>query len=475
MKLDTTMFDNIIDAAQDCIFWKDKNRRFVGANQAFLDFYGFKSTDVLIGKTDEDMGWHSDPVPFMRDELRVLEGHATYKVQGKCFVDGEERDIIATKRPIYKGGEIVGLVGSFADVTEVMRRNKELKNSQVMYSIAQLREIPYFDSLIDEVGLDQILDPLTGIISRAYIFDFAKSLIASRTQFTFAIIDLDNFKDINDTYGHQTGDVVLMEVSKALAESIRGFGIAGRFGGDELLLVNLRDITPVQKEEFFKDLYEGHKALRRNIISEGRSIFVTGTSGCATYPDDAANYDDLFLAIDKTLYKGKTAGRNCYTVYNEAEHKDLEVRSMAKKGVFSCMRDLENRVNTAKTLSEALECAMPVLEKELMLSEIYFTDADGRISDFEKCYGSADGIEQIVKDGLYADSSLDRIRSEAPVLYESLYELDIKAVLIAEIAASGTQKRYIICPDKQNQRLWQEDECGVIYFLSKILEVTANA
>ncbi|MBR1536541.1 MAG: PAS domain S-box protein, partial [Treponema sp.] len=109
MEMTVELFDSIINTSQDCVFWKDKNRRFLGVNQAFLDFYGFKSEDVLLGKNDEEMGWHSDPEPFKQDELRVLAGKSTYKVQGKCIIRGEERDIIASKRPLYNGDEIVGL------------------------------------------------------------------------------------------------------------------------------------------------------------------------------------------------------------------------------------------------------------------------------------------------------------------------------------------------------------------------------
>ena len=126
MKLTVTLFDSIINTSQDCVFWKDKNRRFIGVNRSFLDFYGFDSEAVLIGKTDEDMGWHNDPEPYRQDELRVLSGKSTYKVPGKCMVQGEERDIIASKRPLYEGDEIVGLVGSFIDITDIVRRQKRL-------------------------------------------------------------------------------------------------------------------------------------------------------------------------------------------------------------------------------------------------------------------------------------------------------------------------------------------------------------
>lgn len=56
MQMNVGLFNSIINTSQDCVFWKDKDRRFVGVNKAFLDYYGFDSADVLIGKNDEDMG-----------------------------------------------------------------------------------------------------------------------------------------------------------------------------------------------------------------------------------------------------------------------------------------------------------------------------------------------------------------------------------------------------------------------------------
>ena len=144
-------------------------------------------------------------------------------------------------------------------------------------------------------------------------------------------MDLDNFKDINDTYGHHVGDVVLMDVSRELALYTDGYGLVGRFGGDELLVINLRDITYDDKLRFFKRMYEGKKILRKTIRYEDQNLFVTGTSGCATYPDDSKEYDELFTFIDKTLYQGKNRGRNCYTVYVEEEHKHIEVKDLARR------------------------------------------------------------------------------------------------------------------------------------------------
>jgi PAS domain-containing protein len=82
-----------------------------------------QAPSALLGKTDEDMGWHSNPNPFEDDEWKVIhQGISTHLVHGKCMARGEERDIMASKSPLYDGDKIVGLVGSFIDVTEQMRQ-----------------------------------------------------------------------------------------------------------------------------------------------------------------------------------------------------------------------------------------------------------------------------------------------------------------------------------------------------------------
>ena len=248
MEMTVELFDSIINTSQDCVFWKDSERRFLGVNQAFLDYYGFDSEDVLIGKTDEDMGWHSDPEPFKQDELRVLSGHSTYKVQGKCIIRGEERDIVASKRPLYDGDRIVGLVGSFIDVTDVIKQR--INHDKVFYNMENLRKYSYFDKIVDEIRLDEILDPLTGILSRTYALQFVHHLIREKKPFTFTMIDLDNSKLLNDTYGHGAGDKVLVTVANALAKYTNGYGLAGRFGGDELLLIDLHNTTGEDKQSW---------------------------------------------------------------------------------------------------------------------------------------------------------------------------------------------------------------------------------
>ncbi len=312
MEMTVDLFDSIINTSQDCVFWKDKNRRFLGVNQAFLDYYGFKSADVLIGKNDEEMGWHSDPDPYMQDELRVLSGKTTYKVQGKCFIRGEERDIIASKRPLYNGDEIVGLVGSFVDITDVIRRKEKNDGSQVLYTIDKLRKYSFFDKIVDEISLSEILDPLTGILSRSYAMKFVRSLIASKTPFTFTIIDLDNFKFINDTYGHDMGDRVLANIAEVLRDSFRSEDHVCRIGGDEFAAIMIH-VGPQ-----FTDMIRAKvERINQKLLNPSAGLAPVSVSVGVAFYNSEHSTGNLIKDADVALYRVKEMGRCGVAFYEQ--------------------------------------------------------------------------------------------------------------------------------------------------------------
>lgn len=464
-------YEQIINTAQDCVFWKDKERRFTGVNQAFLDFYGFASEEVLLGKTDEDMGWHSDPEPFKQDELRVLAGESTYKVAGKCKIRGEERDIIASKRPLYDGDEIIGLVGSFVDVTEVLRRQKLRHNSQVLYSVEQLRRYPFFDKLLDTASPDELLDSLTGVLSRAYIIAFVKDLIANGTPFSFAMVDLDNFKFINDNYGHHAGDGVLMDVARSLAVHTDGFGLVGRFGGDELLIIDLKDLSYDDKKEFLSGLYYDQRILRKNILLEDCNPYITATIGCASFPEDAQDYDTLFSMIDKTLYRGKNKGRNCYIIYVDSKHRDLEIKKIARHGVYTNMQALLNRFDHGTGITHRLRSVMQLLTDELQISDLYYVDAQGILQSVlrEEIREEVPDLGRLMNTDLYTDNTMEGIRKTSPDFYRVLRKYSFETVLIVRVALEDLQYGYLLCAEPRTLRLWQESECALMLFLARIL------
>ena len=471
MQMNVGLFNSIINTSQDCVFWKDKDRRFVGVNKAFLDYYGFDSADVLIGKNDEDMGWHTDPEPYKQDELRGLAGQTTYKVQGKCIIRGEERDIIASKRPLYDGDEIVGLVGSFVDITDVVRSKNENDESQVLYTIDDLRKYSYFDRLIDGISLEEILDPLTGVLNRSYSIKFVRYKNKKKTPFTFTIIDLDNFKSINDTFGHAAGDKTLTQVTRGLAEYAKDCGLVGRFGGDELLLVDLKNITRDDKIHFFNNLYGNSKALRTDVYFDNGSAFITGTSGAASFPYDADEYSDLFGLIDKMLYLGKHRGRNCYRIYEEAVHKNIEIRKIAKDGIYTNMHKLKKDLEKVQGFEQKLVKAIPLLTEILQMKDLLYVGPDGKMKAVlnKNFLEDASDLCELMKDDMFSESTLDLVKKYSPKFNQALIKNGFESVLVCRIQKDNKVKGYLVWAVRRSLRIWQENECALIFYLAELL------
>ncbi|MCR4927933.1 MAG: GGDEF domain-containing protein [Lachnospiraceae bacterium] len=339
------------------------------------------------------------------------------------------------------------------------------------YTKEELSKYPYFAELLEKTEVDALLDPLTGIVSRRYIIGFAKRLIRDGIPFTFAMLDLDNFKFINDTYGHAAGDVVLMDIGERIADFTKAVGVCGRFGGDELLMINLRDTEYDDKKSFFVKMYESHDVLRRNVVMDGCSPFVTGTSGCASYPFDAKDYEGLFALMDKALYRGKTKGRNCYIIYVEAKHKNIEIRHLAKAGIYSTMQSIVRHVELVPGFENKLHSVMPLLMDTMQITELYYTGKSGVMKAvLDSTYrGDASDIAKLMNDDLHYANNLDRIEANCPCFYKTLKERGIEAVMVTRVGMDEETDGYLICAEPHSLRIWQDEECAAVYFLAKLL------
>ena len=340
-----------------------------------------------------------------------------------------------------------------------------------MYRIEQLIKYRYFAEQIERTGLEHMTDPLTGLISRAYILDFAKSLINENIPFTFAMLDLDNFKFINDTYGHTAGDEVLRNVSAQLMEYMDGFGVAGRCGGDEFLFIDLKDRIYDEKKTFFNELYTDCKVLRRNYELDVCSPFVTGTIGCATFPDDTSDYDELFQMIDKTLYRGKSKGRNCYIIYLEEKHKDIEIKRMAGHGICTVMQSIIRQFEFVPGMDNKFHAVLPLLMDELKITDLYYADSKHimrAVLDSDFCESVPD-IDDLTKDDIYATNNIEGLGARVPVFCRVLREHNMETVLVSRIGMKEETDGYLICAEPRSRRIWQEDECAMIYFLAKLI------
>jgi diguanylate cyclase (GGDEF)-like protein len=133
------------------------------------------------------------------------------------------------------------------------------------------------------------------------------------------IIDIDNFKDVNDSHGHLFGDSVLTEISGKLRDMFRSSDILGRFGGDEFIvfLKNMSDKEMIAEKarmvcDIFRDTYTG----------KNKDYKISGSVGVSLYPNHGKTFSDLFHKADSALYDAKCRGKDCYVIYDVLNHID---------------------------------------------------------------------------------------------------------------------------------------------------------
>ena len=161
-------------------------------------------------------------------------------------------------------------------------------------------------------------DQLTGLILKDDITTYCKKIMAdNEKRIALAIVDIDNFKNVNDHFGHAMGDAVLKKCAAILDREVGDYGKAGRIGGDEFLVV-FDNFTVVEE---VKNILRGIKNNVLQAYVEERDGFYVSTSiGCAVFPDDTDNYDTLFALADHLLYRAKSKGKNRYIIYERDKH-----------------------------------------------------------------------------------------------------------------------------------------------------------
>jgi diguanylate cyclase (GGDEF)-like protein len=200
-------------------------------------------------------------------------------------------------------------------------RTRELQEAQEKLNLAnhelksQLTEITALEQKMREQAVH---DALTGLYNRHYLSERLE-VEFSRAQrknhpIAFLLMDLDHFKEINDTYGHQAGDLALVTTAQTIAAQTRRSDIACRYGGEEFMVImpEIGMDDALQRAEYFrKDIDD----LR--IEYEGKTIHVTVSIGVAIYPTQGIDGDKILTMADTAMYQAKQAGRNKAVLYSE--------------------------------------------------------------------------------------------------------------------------------------------------------------
>lgn len=202
-------------------FWKDRNRRFLGASDAFLRYYGFSDETAILGKTDEDMGWHLGDSTYKAEEEKVLQkGQISYNARGQCIAKGTLHAIRATKVPVYDGNEIIGLLGWFVDLDN----EAEAKERDSVYRLTD-----------DESG---VLSYRGIVIEEEH---YADAFQTAGMMYEALLLDITAIEDFGKAYGMGSRKKLVRRIAEEIRNCFGTRAVIGRMGVNRFIILQNRE------------------------------------------------------------------------------------------------------------------------------------------------------------------------------------------------------------------------------------------
>ncbi len=281
-------YENLLEAIIDGVYIHDLQGNFITVNSSVEKAYGHPKS-YFIGKSPADFS-----APGMNDLGAVK---ACFQ---KCVTENSPQKLefwaVCADGSIFPK-EVVISPGIF-------------RGEKVIIAVA--REISERKKLEDELRGKAENDHLTNLYNRRLFEElFGKTLASwkrSQSPFSLLIIDIDDFKDINDTYGHQVGDQVLMLLAKQAKKSAREDDIIARIGGDEFAVVLPK--TSLEESKVLAERFRS-EVLAISLHTEAGPISFAVSIGASQVGDDAKTMDEIYKKSDDALYKAKRDGKNC--------------------------------------------------------------------------------------------------------------------------------------------------------------------
>ncbi len=373
--------------------------------------------------------------------------------------------------------------------------NTFIKNAEDMPVFVMGKGVDIHDQrAIEERSQKDLLTDCYNKISAENIISekFAKS---SGGVHAFFIIDIDNFKAINDNLGHFFGDEVLRDISAGLKVAFRDIDIIARIGGDEFIVFveNMSDMDIISKKaEKILEVY------RKTYSGEYKDYSISGSVGIALYPRDGRTYDEIYQNADKALNQAKMQGKNRYMMYSD----DFDIgttRSVTKienanriassffdydliSAVFNILYE-KNGDSDSINLALSYLCQkynadrsyiFETLDDGLTLNNTFEYCKEGIGSEIENLQGIpyelfADFLDKAHNDIIYSNNLRETLEQDRA--FEIMDDQGILSFVHAQIKRDGKMRFFLGLDDCTKTRVWTEREINSIQYIGKFLSI----
>ena len=445
----------------------DNFKIFMMANQQKINLYNGTLSDWKKSKISNKDADSKDIPLFEKSCESFANGDKTfeYEIKIKLFPEDDGMDWCH-----LKGKTIISSTGEKCVIATVSKINPVTKKHKINLTIESSK------------------DNGTDLINKRAITKYATELIASKPNYpvTFAIIDLDNFKYVNDTYGHMFGDNVLSKVAEILREAVDDKGVVGRIGGDEMLII----LENISSEDEIRGIL---RTIRSNVewAYKGKltSLALTCSIGSASYPKDAHHYESLFNIADKCLYIAKEKGKNRYIIFDKELHgKYVEgtgdiihsEKDFSKYNKVNVVNDIMENLLYKKnmTIMQACEKVGPCFELEDISvfrgkhreHEAYW----GVLVDQEldgKYFDEDNYINNFNDNNIMVIDNINFLVRKADSAYNSMSKGNISASIQYMVGPMEAPSGFITFNKGKSARKWTELDISYLSILGKLFEM----
>ena len=309
----------------------------------------------------------------------------------------------------------------------------------------------------------------------------------------FILLDLDNFKNVNDTYGHMVGDEVLQTVTRIINANIVGRGIVGRMGGDEILIVTENVENQTELRNMLRSI---RTTVEWTFKNDPRDINVTCSMGVCEFPDYGKDFQTVYAICDKMLYVAKEKGKNRYIIYtpelhdrylyaNSEQNDNSQSNDFINDKIGIMHRLVDNyltqhsynnekifsQIGNAFALSEILMIYENFTVAFQWTPEGVFSDI-GTIVHFKP---GNDFAELFNKDNILVLDGLYKLEGNCPEIRECLEKKDVNAAIFYKIDRADKFSGYVMFAKPSSRRQsWSEYEIMALSTAAKVFDVSMH-